>query len=285
MQALELPPWSDDWQPTLDTIHEYARVLGALRKALAPKQKHWWHTSLNVCATGLYTGTLTHGIHSFELGLDFTESHLVLRTSRGVRWYLPLMVESPWSLCRHTLGELGTLGVGVDLDCNAVETAEGAYQPGAAIAWWQALARVDATLKAFRAEQREETSPVQLWPHHFDLSMSWFTGRRVPGVDPGDEEKADEQLTFGFAPPDTGIQQPYFYVTAYPTPVGFSDIVLPAGARWETDRFLGAILPYATAAAAEDPAAAVLGFFRSVQQASRTLMRASVVPVSARGES
>jgi hypothetical protein len=45
--------------------------------------------------------------------------------------------------------------------------------------YWQALAQIDILLKQFRGELREETSPVQLWPHHFDLSLVWFSGRRA----------------------------------------------------------------------------------------------------------
>lgn len=41
MKHTRFPPLAlADWQETRDTIHQYARVLGKIRQALAPRQKH-----------------------------------------------------------------------------------------------------------------------------------------------------------------------------------------------------------------------------------------------------
>ena len=44
-----------EWQPTRDTLHEYAKIIGKLRGHYMPKSKHWWHITLNVSAHGLTT--------------------------------------------------------------------------------------------------------------------------------------------------------------------------------------------------------------------------------------
>jgi hypothetical protein len=88
-----------------------------------------------------------------------------------------------------------------------------------------------------------------------------------------DEENADEQMNFGFAPGDDAVPEPYFYVTAYPMPDSLVDSALPDGATWHTDSFTGALLTYAEVLDAPDPAEKVLDFLRSVQQAGASLMQ------------
>ena len=54
MSNLLLPDLSlDGWRATRDTVQAYAEVLSGVRKALTPRQKHWWHISLRVGASGL----------------------------------------------------------------------------------------------------------------------------------------------------------------------------------------------------------------------------------------
>ncbi len=44
-----------DWNPTRDTLHQYAKIVGKPRGRYMPKSKHWWHITLNVSARGLTT--------------------------------------------------------------------------------------------------------------------------------------------------------------------------------------------------------------------------------------
>jgi hypothetical protein len=106
-----------------------------------------------------------------------------------------------------------------------------------------------------------------------DLSMNWFSGRRVPGVDPDDAENADEQLNFGFVTGDQSVSDAYFYITAYPAPDGWPDLSLPAGAYWHTEGWTGAVLPYAAVAASDRPAERLLGFQQKLLDHARRLMQ------------
>ena len=74
-----------DWQPTRDTITGYAQVLGKVRRALAPPQKHWWHISLRVAATGLTTTPIAAGDSTFEMLLNFKRHELLIVTSQDER--------------------------------------------------------------------------------------------------------------------------------------------------------------------------------------------------------
>ena len=260
------------WQPTRDTITLYAQVVGKIRRALTPHQKHWWHVSLRVAASGFTTTPIPAGDQTFELLLDFTHHRLLITTSRGQRRDFPLTGQSVKSFMNQTLVLLAELGIQPDIDQEPFASEEaGAYDKTAVATYWQALSQIDAALKEFRHGFRGESSPVQLWPHHFDLAVVWFSGRLIPDQDPDDPEWSDEQMNFGFSTGDGSIPEPYFYVTAYPTHDGWTDTELPGGAYWHTEGFTGAILPYAAVVDSDDGRALLLDYLNTLHQAGQAL--------------
>jgi hypothetical protein len=136
----------------------------------------------------------------------------------------------------------------------------------------RAVAEIDAAFKVFKGEHRQETSPVQLFPHHFDLALSWFSGRQVPDQDPENEEWSDEQMTFGFVTGDEAITEPYLYATAYPEPVGFVGSPLPEAAHWNEAGFSGAVLPYAALEQVDEPRQLLAEFLRQTHKAGASRM-------------
>ena len=64
-------------------FHDYSHVLGALRRALAPRQKHWWHVSLALTARGLTTTPIHLPGLTIEARLDFLDGHAALLGSDG----------------------------------------------------------------------------------------------------------------------------------------------------------------------------------------------------------
>ena len=274
MTQYSFPPLSlAGWQATRDTLHRYAQVLGKIRRALTPRQKHWWHISLRATATGLTTTPVPAGSMTFEMELDLLRHRLAVDTSLGQAWHNPLRGQSATTFCAEALAMLNCLGIQPAIDRSLFESTQpGAHDVAAVERFWQALSQVDALLKRFKGELREETSPVQLWPHHFDLSLVWFSGRLVPGVDPGDEEMADEQMAFGFSTGDETIPEPYFYVTAYPLPPALPEADLPYGVVWQTEGFQGAVLRYESLVGAEAPGEMLLTYWRDLQQAGARLM-------------
>jgi len=264
----------DDWQLTRDTTILYAQLLGKVRRSLTPPQKHWWHISLRAAASGLTTTPIPVAGFTIEMLLDFTAHKLVISTSRGEQWHQPLRGQSAANFTETTLAALAQLGVEPEIDRDQFsDTTPGSYDVGMVERYWHAFSQVDALFKQFKGELRQESSPVQLWPHHFDLSIVWFSGRLVPGVDPADEEHADEQMNFGFSTGDEGIPDPYFYITAYPMPDGLLDTRLPEDAAWHTEGFTGAVLMYEALVNADAPGQKLLTFLRSVHQAGAKLMK------------
>ena len=262
------------WRPTRDTIHGYAKLLGAVRGALTPRQKHWWHISLRVEPYGITTTEIPFDKTGFELYLDFTGHSLVIRTRNGDSRPIPLENQSAAALGRQTLELLGKLGIRPELN-NVIPSdakQDNNYDPKAAERFWQALFRIDAIFKRFKQHLIPVTSPVQLWPHHFDIAMVWFTGELVPGVDLNDEEAAEKQMNFGFSTGDETIPDPYFYITAYPLPKKLVDTDLVPDARWHTQNWQGAILPYQALIKSGNPAEKLLQFLEKTHLAGQRLM-------------
>ena len=241
---------------TRQAIHAYARVVGAWCKATRMKRKHWWHASLRPSLCGLATGVIRGGT-DFEIELDLAGSRITAHTctstvSERLRGQSSEQVAST---IRNAL-----LAGGVDEDFapgrnEAADEEHRGYSVGQAGLIHRAIGSVSAALEDFRATIREETSPIQIWPHHFDLSMIWLPGHKVPDQDPADEEYADKQMNFGFVFGDESFPEPYFYVTAYPLPDALLKVALPAGATWKSEGFSGAVLLYKDLITMNDPAA------------------------------
>jgi hypothetical protein len=96
----------------------------------------------------------------------------------------------------------------------------------------------------FRSGLAVETSPIQLWSHHFDLAMLVLTGRKIPGQDPANEEYSDEQLNFGFVPGDEGIREPYFFITLYADAERLGEVSLPDEAYFHNEGWSGIVMLY-----------------------------------------
>ncbi len=255
-------------EATREAVHAYARVAGAWAKAKRRKRKHWWHASLRPSLYGLTTGVI-YGPTDFEIEMDLASSRLHVRTC-----------SSTWSERLHgqsSADVAATIGTALDAaganegpapdlefvnddtypDCSADQ----------ANAMHRVIGSVAAALEDFRATIREEKSPIQVWPHHFDVSMIWLPGGKVAGQDRANEEYADKQMNFGFAFGDASIPEPYFYVTAYPLPDELPNVTLPAGTTWHSEGFNGAVLLYRDLVTMADPNAYLQELWSTLLQA------------------
>ncbi|MCP5096908.1 MAG: hypothetical protein GY943_15270, partial [Chloroflexi bacterium] len=279
MSQNQFPPLPlSEWKATRDTLTVYGQLVGKIRRALMPKQKHWWHISLRGTAVGLTTtpmpaGSNLAGNKTVELFLNLITHKLVIMTSTGERQEIPLQGQSAAAFCIEVLDDLAELGIHPEIDISLfADDEERVYDETAVSTFWQALSQIDMALKTFKHSFRGESSPVQLWPHHFDLAVVWFSGRLVPGQDPENEEYADEQMNFGFSTGDSSIAAPYFYVTAYPTPDQFANQPLPTAAHWHTEGFTGAILPYQALVDADNSQELLLKFLHAAHKAGTQFM-------------
>jgi hypothetical protein len=270
----EIDPHS--FAETCGALHVYARVLGEWMSTCRPKRKHWWHASLRPSLNGLTTDVIHAGV-DFELQLNLRESVLLGQTSTGEHCVEKLHGQSAAEIAAGIRDFLTAAGIedrflpaGGEHSTNEYA----GYSAEQARTLADALNSVTTAMESFRAGIREETSPIQFWPHHFDLALLWLPGDKVPDQDPQNEEYADKQMNFGFTLGDEGIPEPYFYVTAYPLPEAFPGLPLPAGTAWRTEGFSGAVLLYRSLVQHADPDTYLLNLWNGLLSAGREHMRA-----------
>jgi hypothetical protein len=279
MSKAQLPPLIiKDWGETRDTLQKYAQMIGTIREKMSTPHPHWWHISLRVSDRGLITAPIpkdknTPG-QTFEIILDFKNYHLIIESNFREAKRIKLTGQSLCALCEETCSLLTDIGVVLPIDKEKfADGKSGKYDESAAADYWTALKEINRITNKFRSELSGERSPVQLWPHHFDLSMSWFSGRLVPGKDPDDAESSKEQMMFGFSTGDDTIADAYFYITAYPVPDGLQNLQISEDSRWNTNGFQGGVMMYESFAEASKPEEKLLNYFRTFQNAGAGLMR------------
>lgn len=264
-----------EWQETRDTLADYARFVRRIRQYNTPHQKHYWHVSLRPTTTGLTTTPIRAADGTiYELEFDLTHHVLLVKTSKGDVREIPLYGQSPRAFKEETLAALAELGINPEHNEDEFNNeTPGTYDKTAVSTFWDSLIEIDTILKEFRYSFNNESSPVQLWPHHFDLAVVWFSGRKVPDQDPNDPEYANEQMNFGFSTGDSGIPEPYFYATAYPAPEGWTDSELPDGAYWHTEGWTGAVMPYQRLVESDNGRQLLLDYLHAAHRAGAERMK------------
>jgi hypothetical protein len=267
-----------EWKGTRDTLQKYAQMVGTLRESLSTPHPHWWHISLRVSKNGLTTTTLPRDKEkpgeTFEVVLDLVNHHLLIESNFRESKTIKLTGQSLSALCEETCSLVSDIGINIPIKKERFDDGKaGEYDETAVEEYWKSLKEVHRILNTFRSTLRQERSPIQLWPHHFDLAMSWFSGRLIPGKDPNDAEASKEQMMFGFSTGDDSIPDPYIYITAYPVPDGFPNFEMPGSARWFDEGFRGGVLMYEDYINSMNPEFILLNYLRTFQKAGAALMK------------
>jgi len=267
-----------DWRETRDTIQKYTQMTGAIREIMNIPHPHWWHISLRISDKGLTTNPIfkdkNDSGQTFELIIDIENHHLIIESNFREAKKIKLTGQSLCALYEETCSLLSDIGITLPIDKEKFADGKSCiYDEVSAGNYWYSLKEIHRITNKFRSELSGERSPVQLWPHHFDLSMSWFSGRLIPGKDPDDAESSKEQMAFGFSTGDDTISDAYFYITAYPVPDGLHNIKAPDGSRWNTEGFQGGVMMYDEFAASDNPEEKLLNYFRVFQSEGSKLMR------------
>ena len=239
-----------EWRQTRDALHAYSRVLGAFRRQLVPPHPRWWHASLQVATQGLSTGPISvpgeSPVEALALTLNLRRSRLTLEVDGEGRHELALLAApSALELGEQALSWLRELGLELEPDSSLWRDAgPRSYDPEAANRYLRALLEVARVFSTVRESLAGKTGPVQLWPHHFDLSFEWFGSRQVEWEEEGQSKVSPTQIGFGFSTGDVSHPEAYFYANPWPFEDLFLEGALPDGARWQTAGWQGALLPY-----------------------------------------
>lgn len=280
-----LPPMPlEEWEPTMDTVHLWAQVIGKIKLALTPLKNQWWNVPLYVDARGLTTRVLRRGERSFRVDLDFVAHRLELVTdaggSTGFELSDGLSVAAFYGRLMRLLAKVG-IEVRIRPEPFGVpmttpfpdDTEHASYDAAAVERYWRVLEWTYWVLEGFAGWFSGKASPVQLYWHTFDLAYTRFSGRdapTAPGADSVSREAYDQEvISFGFWPGDRNTRFPAFYSYTAPEPDGLSKRRLePGAARWTAaDGGHLAVLPYEQVRASKDPQRDLLGFLESAYQA------------------
>ena len=288
------PVWpglpSEEWTATLATLHRWTQIVGKIRMCHTPWINHSWGVPLYVDARGLTTSLIPHVPNAYDMGFDFVDHKLLVRSSDGRSSRVALESKTTAVFFAEVLAALTALGIEADIHPvpseipDAVpfpdDTEHATYVPAHAHALWQALVQAHRVFLAFRAEFRGKVSPVHFFWGSFDLAVTRFSGREAPphpgGMpnfpdDVAREAYSHEVTSLGFWPGSADSPDPIFYAYAYPSPDGLAQArVEPEAAMWLPD--LGEfVLPYEAVRTADDPDGAVLAFAESTHAAAADL--------------
>lgn len=248
-----LPPMPEDWEDTRATLHAYSHAVSVLPRALIEPHEKWWHSSLKLTPEGLTTdpipipdgGTIT-------VRMDMHSHEVVLQTSSGERRSWPMDAGLTATELGDSLIEaVADLGLKADYERDRFESDDPRpYESEAAAAFYDVLEAVAEVFDQHRVRLDGQVSPIQLWPHGFDLSFEWFGTRVEQFEEDGEVVEYPSQLNLGIYP----AGDPYFY--SNPWPFDVDDLInnpLPADCEWNIDDYQGTKLRYS--AIKDDPEA------------------------------
>ena len=187
---------------------------------------------------GLTTGVVHAGI-DFELEIDLRASRIIGRTLEGAQLIEMIDGQAAGVLAREISDFLTASGVESGLiPANKSQDSDrfSGYSAEHAQSIGRVLSGVNAAMAEFRALIPEETSPIQLWPHHFDLSMLWLPGEKIEGQDPENEEYSDKQMKLRFHVRRHGNSGTVFLRDGVPLARRFPEFAASGGYRMENGR-------------------------------------------------
>lgn len=221
---------------TTDAIHSYAKLLGSIRAKMTPEQKEYWHISLRAGTQGFRTTPIPNEDGStFELSMNLLSHRVEIWTSLGHSRNVTLSGQSLSQFTNEVLSVLHTMGIKPDIELEKfTDNSKLEYDSAVASEIFRSYSLVDIIFKTFKGSITFETSPVQLWPHHMDVAFTCY---------PPSKDNMD-QIAFGYLTGDSGIEEPYFYITVYPELEEYGHINLTDPSCWNTEGWQGVVLKY-----------------------------------------
>ena len=257
-------PSLDDFEPTRQTLHWYSQAVGVVPRVHGIAHPKWWHISLKLRADGLTTDNIplpNGGV--LALRLDLNQHRLIVASSSGQTHSVSLQD----GLTGSEMGEWVITAVaqhglmGIYPREKFANNDPRQYHPAQAERFFGVLSNVARTFEKQRASLAGPVSPVQVWPHGFDIAFEWFGSRMERAEEHGEVQEFPSQLNLGFYPGS----EPYFYSNPWPFAAdALLGKPLPHGASWHTEGWQGAMLPYANLVGQPDAEANLLEFAQAV---------------------
>jgi Family of unknown function (DUF5996) len=188
----------EEWEPTKDTLHLWAQIVGKVRLASTAPRNHWWNVPLYLDVRGLTTRRM-HAPDgtTFEIVFDFVDHRLLIATNGGAIEGFGLrdgLSVAAFDARLHA--SLSALGINVELrelpfgvpmtTPFPQDTEHASYDADAVQRYWRILDWTDSVFERFAGWYCGKTSPVHLFWHSFDLAVTRFGGKRAPPMPDAD---------------------------------------------------------------------------------------------------
>ena len=248
MTTIKLPVLDyDQIHHTREAIHLYSKLIGAIRAKMTPEQKNYWHISLHTSPQGFRTTPIPNEDgNTFEISLNLISHSANISSSTGNVRSTPLKGQSISAFSSKLISALENMNIKPDIELEKFQDKlELRYDQNIASDIFRSYSAVDMIFKTFKGTLKQETSPVQLWPHHMDIAFTYY---------PGAENNKIDQIGFGYLTGDETVEEPYFYITAYPELEDISRIKFENHAYWQTKGWQGIILKYKDLIKTDNPA-------------------------------
>ncbi len=254
----------DDIEPTRATLHAYAHAVAALPRAHHEPHPRWWHTSLKPTIHGLTTEVVDTDAGPVSVRMNFSSHDIHLDRNGATALVIPM-----------DQGLTATEVAGQLIDAVALSDTyererftndeQRPYDRAVAAAIWSVFDESVQILRSHNASIGGDLSPIQLWPHGFDLATEWYGTRLAEYAEGGTKQTMSAQINFGFYPAGRAD----FYSNPWPFEADtLLSIDLPHGASWKTDGWEGSQLYLDQVAGHADSSDRVLEYARAVFDAA-----------------
>lgn len=223
---------------TRKQVHMVAKFIGKFRETLVDaiaKNDNLW---LSVVDKGFCTPPMQE-YNDLEIG--FSAETLIIEVANDKNKYASISVngKTEWTLCSELKSMLNSqFGAPVILDPDGFDSnKEINIEEKNAQDFLAQLTNLASLVKDFWKSLNEGVkSQICLWPHYFDNSFKWFSGRKI--------DDGDEQMGIGFSCGDETYELPYAYLSLWPALRKTNTLVIPEGAYLHDAKWTGLMLPY-----------------------------------------
>ena len=266
-------PKFENWVPTRKTLHLYSHILDTVPRTHLEQHPKWWHISLNVKPNGMAGKEidLPDGGKMY-LFMNFKNHSIELYKDDVVFRSFDMTAElSGFKMGEEILSAVGELGLEGEYKRDRFENYDSReYDKVQAETFLQAVNEVAVVLEKHRGTLDNDPGPIQLWPHHFDMSFEWFGSKQVSYEKNGETTYFPSQLNCGFSLGDAAHPDPYFYSNPWPfAEEALTDKELPHGAFWHLEGWQGTLLDYNVIADDSEGSGKLLDYAQAVYKLAK----------------
>ncbi|QOS69880.1 hypothetical protein GS424_008605 [Eggerthella guodeyinii] len=220
-----------DWRDTCNTEHMLLQMMGKVKLESMDPQPEWKQVVLDADADGFTTGLIPAGADGFEIRLSIADAEMRAETTAGDRARFPIRgrasVSELYSRFNAMLENVGhpvainpiPQEMYTDVPFDRQDSAHEFDEKAAQRSFRQFLFARGA-LSGFAAPFRGKKIPPSLFWGTFDLTTVLFSGKPCPFERTAslvERVAFDEQFVeCGFWPGDDAVNDPSFFVLAYP---------------------------------------------------------------------